>query len=108
MIKYRLIETSEYAKWFFSIKDKSTKQNIDVYVQRLAWGNFGNTKHVGNGVFELRMHFGPGYRVYFATKDSDLMILALGGNKSGQQRDIERAKIIWREFERRLEEEKND
>jgi putative addiction module killer protein len=99
MNRYRLIETTEYAKWFFSIKDRSTKRYIDLHIRRLTQGNFRNVKPVGDGVFELRMYFGPGYRVYFVVEGGSLVILVFGGDKSGQKRDIERAKTIWHEFE---------
>ncbi len=67
-------------------------------LDRLEQGNFGDCKAVGDGVLELRMDFGPGYRVYFAEDGPDVVLLLLGGDKSTQDKDIETAKTYWREY----------
>jgi putative addiction module killer protein len=68
---------------------------------RLALGNFSNVKGVGSGVFECRIDFGPGYRVYFGKDGENLVILLGGGTKKRQQRDIQAALANWREYKRR-------
>ena len=67
----------------------------------LESGNFGDYKSVGEGVFELRLHIGKGYRIYLAIVDDMIVLLLCGGDKSSQQRDIERAKTFWSDFKER-------
>ena len=69
----------------------------DVLV-RVSDGILGDTKHVGEGVYELRLHTGPGYRIYFGREGDELVILLIGGDKSSQQRDIQRAQRFWRAY----------
>lgn len=71
---------------------------VDARLTRLAVGNFGDHKSVGAGVFELRIPKGPGLRVYYGLRGSELVILIGGGNKSTQKKDIEKAKILWRQY----------
>ena len=72
---------------------------------RMAQGNLSNTKGVGGGVFEYRINFGPGYRIYFGKDGDTLIILLGGGTKSRQQVDIELARSLWREYRYRIHEE---
>ena len=88
----RVLETDEYAKWIDRLRGKRVQLKIDVRVKRLAAGNSGDYKHVGNGVFELRIDYGPGYRVYYIQEGNTVIILLAGGDKSSQSRDIEKAK----------------
>lgn len=88
-----------YTEWFESIRDKNTQQRIDKRLARLEDGNFGDCKSVGGGIFELRLDFGPGYRIYFRQIENTLVLLLCGGDKASQQRDIELAKTYWREYE---------
>lgn len=81
-----------YLEWLESLKDTRTQDRIESRVDRLTLGNFGDHRSVGEGVMELRLHFGPGYRVYFAEDGDTIVVLLLGGDKSSQSRDIERAK----------------
>ncbi len=74
--------------WFCDIKDKLAKAKILTRLDRLSLGNFGDCKSLGQGIFELRIHFGPGYRIYFGLLDSEIVLLLLGGTKSSQRRDI--------------------
>ncbi len=67
-------------------------------IDRLELGNFGDHKGVGRGVSELRIHFGPGYRVYYARDGDDLVLLLVGGTKSRQTRDIQQAQALWSEY----------
>lgn len=91
-------ETNVYAKWFAGLRDDDTKARIDRRIKRAARGVYGDVKPVGEGVGELRFHFGPGYRVYFKEIGGVLFLLLAGGDKSTQRRDIDRAKEIARHF----------
>lgn len=90
MIEVR--QTVEYAQWFSGLRDRVAKVRIDIRVRRLALGNPGDVKPVGDGVSELRIDYGPGYRVYFVQKGAVLIVLLAGGDKSSQVRDIKAAK----------------
>lgn len=81
-------------KWYARLKDRVAKLRIAVRIRRLQNGNVGDAKPVGNGVFELRLNFGPGYRVYYTERGGELIILLAGGDKSTQQSDIEVAKKL--------------
>ena len=87
-----------FTEWLESIQDKRTQNRIDKRLERLEDGNAGDCQSVGDGVFELRLHFGPGYRIYFGQIDNTLVLLLCGGDKASQARDIERAKTYWREY----------
>jgi putative addiction module killer protein len=90
--------TSEYDSWIRGLKDSSAKGRILARVARLELGNSGDTKALGGGLYELRIDYGPGYRVYFANINGALILLLLGGNKPSQQRDITKArKLLIRE-----------
>lgn len=98
MIEIR--QTDEFSKWLKRLKDANAKARINVRIRRLEiTGNFGDAKFVGNGVSELRIDYGPGYRVYFTQRGSEIILLLLGGDKSTQQRDIEHAKALSKEYE---------
>jgi putative addiction module killer protein len=87
-----------FTEWFNAIQDTSTQTRIRGRLDRLEKGNFGDCASVGGGVFELCLHFGPGYHIYFGEMDKTIVLLLCGGDKSTQTRDIERAKIYWREY----------
>ena len=87
-----------FTEWFESIRDKNTQNRIDKRLERLEDENFGDCQPVGGGVFELRLHFGPGYRIYFGQIGNSFVLLLCGGNKASQARDIELAKSYWREY----------
>ncbi len=96
-------ETSPFEKWYQSIKDKVIKRRILVQIKRLELGNFGDWKSIGDGVYEIRMTFGPGYRIYFARQDDKIVVILAGGNKSTQAKDIEKAKELWRKYKHEIE-----
>ena len=87
-----------FTEWLESIRDTNTQDRMQARLDRLEEGNFGDYKSVGEGVFELRFHFGSGYRIYFAQVGNTVVLLLCGGDKSSQTRDIERAKTYWREY----------
>lgn len=87
-------ETEYFKTWIRSLKDKIARSIINARIRRLSLGNKGDTKGVGDNVSELRIDYGPGYRVYYCQRGKELIILLCGGDKSSQQKDIERAKQI--------------
>ena len=89
-----------FTDWFRSLKDTQGKARIELRLRRLEVGLHGDCEPVGDGVSELRMFFGPGYRVYFGEEAGDTIILLCGGDKDGQKRDIETAKAYWKEYQR--------
>lgn len=94
-----VLETESYASWFAALRDIRARARIDARIRRLSLGNFGDAKSVGGGVSELRIHYGPGYRVYFARRGTALILLLSGGDKSGQKADIARAREIAAEWD---------
>lgn len=84
--------------WMNGLRDHRAKQRIHMRIRRLSLGLEGDWKSVGEGVRELRITEGPGYRLYYAWEDAALIILLCGGDKSSQPRDIELAKNFWRDF----------
>lgn len=74
------------------------QRTVDARLTRLAVGNFGDHKSIGAGVYELRIMKGPGLRVYYALKGTELVVLIGGGDKSSQKKDIEKAKTLWRQY----------
>jgi putative addiction module killer protein len=84
-------QTEVYAQWFASLRDQQAKARINVRIRRLSLGNAGDVRPVGEGVSELRIDYGPGYRVYFAQRGQALIVLLAGGDKDTQDRDIKRA-----------------
>lgn len=95
MIEVR--QTIHYTTWFNDLRDVRAKAKIDVRIRRLSLGNFGDIKPVGEGVSELRIDYGPGYRVYLTQRGPVVVILLMGGDKSSQKRDIRDAKEIAKE-----------
>ena len=86
-----------FTEWLESIRDRKIQTRIRGRIDRVEAGNFGDCQSVGDGVFELRLHFGQGYRIYFGEVANTIVLLLCGGEKSSQTRDIERAKTYWRE-----------
>lgn len=82
-------------EWIHSLKDKMGKVKILTRIERAEGGNFGDHKSVGEGVFELKISFGPGYRVYYALDGQDIILLLVAGDKSTQSKDIDVAKKFW-------------
>lgn len=91
-------QTEQYAEWFASLRDPQARARINVRIRRLSLGNAGDVKPVGEGVSELRIDYGPGYRVYFARRGQRVVLLLAGGDKRTQGRDIGVAIELAREL----------
>ena len=87
-----------FKEWFETIPDRRTRNRIQKRLDRLENGNFGDAVPVGSGVSELRLDFGPGYRIYFGEIGNTVILLLCSGDKSSQQRDIRRAKTYWQTY----------
>jgi putative addiction module killer protein len=94
-----VVQSATFAKWLSKLSDRNARARIQVRIDRLALGNFGDSKPVGQGVSEMRIDYGPGYRVYFAQRGKILVLLLCGGTKKTQQADIERAIEIAKKVE---------
>jgi len=90
-----------FNEWLDELHDQNIVARILARLARVRRGNLGDVRSVGEGVFELRVDYGPGYRLYFAQKGQTLVILLCGGDKRTQERDIQRAKQYWHDYKRR-------
>ena len=100
-IRYLVIEvrqTEMYAEWFETLRDRQARTRIDLRIRRLSLGNPGDVKPVGQGISELRIDYGPGYRIYFVQRGQTLIILLAGGDKRTQDRDIKTAIELARDL----------
>lgn len=90
--------TAHFDTWLGALQDLKARAKILTRIDRAVLGNFGDTESVGDSVFEMRIDFGPGYRVYFAREGRVIYLLLNGGDKSSQTVDIKRAKAIWKQI----------
>jgi len=90
-----------FREWLLSLRGIAVRARIRARLDRLLLGNFGDSKNVGQGVQELRFHFGPGYRIYFGLDGACLVVLLMGGDKGRQETDIRQAKEYWQDYLRR-------
>ena len=95
---------SRYAEWFNGLDPRAAAKAATVLV-RMEQGNYSNVKGVGAGIFECRINFGPGYRIYFGEDGNEWVILLGGGTKQRQRRDIEDARRLWQEYKKRKPQE---
>ena len=95
---YCLVRTTAFERWEASLRDQRARIVIFERLARVEFGNFGHYRSVGDNVFELKVDFGPGYRVYFTLRGGDIVLLLCGGDKDSQSRDIARAKRLKREI----------
>ncbi len=95
---YSIYTTEVFDDWFTKLKDQQAKRRIQVRIDRVEDGNFGDTEPVGEGVSELRFFFGPGYRIYYCKQGQRVVILLAGGDKSTQSKDIETCPAIGTRF----------
>lgn len=94
-----IVQTDEFVKWLKRLKDATARARILVRIRRLSLTeNLGDAKSVGDGIYEMRIDYGPGYRLYYARRGNELILLLMGGDKSSQQKDIEKAKKINSEY----------
>jgi putative addiction module killer protein len=95
-----IIQSITFSQWLGDLRDRHARMRIHARLDRLALGHLGDVHPVGHGLSELRIHYGPGYRLYCMQRGMHVMVMLCGGDKSSQPRDIEQAKIIakdWRD-----------
>ncbi len=92
-------QTPVFSDWMAALRDHRARAKIAARIDRLALGNPGDVAPVGEGVSELRIHYGPGYRVYFITRSQTLVVLLCGGDKSTQTKNVKAAKLLAAKFE---------
>jgi putative addiction module killer protein len=95
-MKIIIEKTDGFRKWLDALKDQKSRARILTRIVAAESGNFGDCGSVGGGISEMRIHFGPGYRVYYAQRGEVVYLLLAGGDKAAQKRDITRAKAIWK------------
>ena len=102
LLRYRRLDGSEpFTAWLDALRDRAAGARIRIRLRRLEAGNLGDCEPVGEGVSELRVHVGGGYRVYFGRHGQTVIILLSGGDKSSQATDIKRARGLWAEWKQR-------
>lgn len=92
-------KTDEFSRWLKKLKDRTSRARVQARIDRMELGHFGDVKSIGEGVSELRIFFGPGYRIYFTQTSSVVVVLLTGGDKGSQSRDIQKALELARELE---------
>jgi putative addiction module killer protein len=92
-------QTAIFANWFEDLTDRRAKARIQARIDRMELGNLGDVAPVGEGVSELRIHYGSGYRVYFVQRGPIVVVLLSGGDKSAQNSDIKKAKELAQQLE---------
>ncbi len=93
----QISQTNTFIRWLSGLRDNRAKAAIVFRLKQVAKGHWGDIKNVGDGVSEMRLHIGPGYRVYFTRQGSQVVLLLAGGDKSSQARDIAKAKALAKE-----------
>jgi putative addiction module killer protein len=104
-IVYYLTETGRkpFKEWLDSLRDITARQKVRIGLDRVRLGNLGRNRSVGEGVYELKIDYGPGYRVYYAIEKKASILLLIGGDKSSQDKDIALARKYWQDYKRRRE-----
>ena len=99
-LTYYTDETGDkpFKKWLYGLRDRAAFARITTRLARVEIGNVGDYKNVGSGVFELRIHYGPGYRVYYGHSGNEIVLLLLGGDKTTQAQDIATAATYWKHY----------
>jgi len=100
---YFLEKTLEFDKWLRKLRDKKAKAKILFRLQRVESGNLGDFKSVRHGLTELRIPYGKGYRIYYKKVENQLILLIIGGDKSTQEKDIDKARKIWEQYQKNNE-----
>ena len=93
--------TDEFSGWLGDLRDIRARAKVLARIDRLSLGNPGDVAPVGDGISEMRIHYGPGYRVYYIQRGEEFVVLLCGGDKSSQAADIKRVKALWQEWKRR-------
>ncbi len=93
-----IIESGAFRRWVDNLQDPRAIARIDARLRRVSMGNIGDNRSVGDGVFEMRIHYGPGYRLYFIREGMTVVVLLCGGDKGSQESDIARAKRLAKEW----------
>jgi len=96
---YEVVQTKEFERWHIGLRDSRAVARITTAVERLQLGLVGDYKSVGGGISEIRIAYGPGYRLYYTMKGKQLIVLLCGGSKSSQKRDIARARKLKDEYD---------
>ena len=91
---FRIKKTEYFLKWLGKLKDAHARTKIHIRIEQAKLGNFGDFKFISEGIYEMRIHYGPGYRIYYTKEDDVVVLLLVGGDKSTQQRDIEKAREL--------------
>ena len=92
-----VIESATFKRWFRGLRDRNAVARINARLRNVSLGNVGDAKPVGGGIFEMRVHHGPGYRLYFLREGTTVVVLC-GGDKGSQQRDVERAGQVAKDW----------
>lgn len=95
---YTILQTETFVSWLATLRDLKAKVRIVARLRQASLDNLGDIKSVGDGVSELRLDIGPGYRLYFTRREQTLVVLLIGGDKSTQARDIKQAKLLAKEY----------
>lgn len=93
-----IIRSTTFSDWLANLKDAQARSRILARIDRIAFGHFGDAEPIGDGLSELRFHFGPGYRIYFMQRGKTIVVLLCGGDKATQSQDIKRAKVIAKDW----------
>jgi putative addiction module killer protein len=96
-----------FLEWLNALRDRKAEAIIQARLRRVTTGNFGSCRDLKGGVWELKIDFGPGYRIYFGRIGAQVVLLLCGGDKASQERDIEKARSYWKEFQERKAHEDN-
>ena len=93
-------KTDKFSAWIDGLKDQKGRARILSRVVAAGCGNFGDCGSVGDGIYEMRIHYGPGYRVYFVQEGIHIYLLIAGGDKNSQKQDIKQAKALWKDLKK--------
>jgi putative addiction module killer protein len=99
IMAYTIETTKQYDKWFKKLKDALMKIKVLARLSRVENGNFGDSKQLSDSLFELRFFFGSGIRIYYTIKEGKIVLLLVGGDKSSQQKDIDKAEVLLKKME---------
>ena len=95
---FEVIQSSTFRRWVRGLRDRRAVARINARLRNVSMGNMGDSRSVGEGIHEMRIHYGPGYRLYFIREGRSVVVLLCGGDKGSQSRDIERARRLAREW----------